>query len=65
MTDEHGHADTHGLQGQAGEAEDLAGLRPQLGLLVELVPLERPIHRQVGLRRLDGAEPLDPGVARA
>ena len=64
VADEHRRADAGGLDRQVRQAEDLAGLLAEFQLLVELVADEVPIHREIGLHRLDGPQTFDTGVPR-
>src|SRR5829696_9635635 len=57
--------DAGGLDGEVGQAEDLLRLGAELRLLAELVILQFPVHREVGLHRRHGAQALDARIARA
>ena len=58
MADEHRHADARGADREVGQLEDLAGLGPELRLLVGFVALPRPVHDEVVPPRRLGPELL-------
>ena len=63
----HQDGDAHAIrhEGQVRQLEDLARLVAQLRLLLELVSLERPVHRHAQVSRRGVQQPLHRGVARA
>ena len=63
VADEDRDADAGRLDRQLRQAQDLPRLLSELRLLVELLADELPVHREVGLHRLDGPQALDSGVA--
>ena len=58
MPDHDRYTDAGGADGKLGQLENLARLRPQLGLFVELLAVELPIHFEVAFGRILGAEAL-------
>src|SRR5438876_53626 len=65
MADEHGHSNRRGAERQVGQLENLLRLRADLRLLVGLVAVPGPVHREVVLVGRLAAKLLHPLRARA